>query len=89
MYILLVETTSLHPLVETYFVFSSSSSLWCDVICECPHRKGKLLVEVTDFSLPSFFASLFHCQLLRVILTQLLSLTEVQKHFYSQNYVFL
>ena len=58
MYILLVETTSLHPLVETYFVFSSSS-LWCDVICDCPHRKGKLLVEVTDFSLPSFFCITF------------------------------
>ena len=58
MYILLVETTYLHPLVETYFVFSSSS-LWCDVICDCPHRKGKLLVEVTDFSLPSFFCITF------------------------------
>ena len=58
MYILLVETSSLHPLVETYFVFSSSS-LWCDVICDCPHRKGKLLVEVTDFSLPSFFCITF------------------------------
>ena len=60
-----------------FCIFFFFSLVWCNLWMS--PQKGEIISWGDRFLTPLFFASLFHCQLLRVILTQLLSLTEVQK----------